>query len=90
MGTYDNNGFYTPDQKKTEPAWVDYKDYNPDRQRSSSATFIEPDDKGSYRWVLMVKGLGAVVMRASADDDTGRLEFQGISEFTDSEIGHRR
>lgn len=83
-------GFYPEEKPKREEVWVEYKDFNPDRQRSSSGMIVEPDDKGNYRWVLLVKGLGAIVMRASANPDTGRLEFQGISEFTDAEVGWRK
>jgi hypothetical protein len=83
-------GFYHDDQAKAEPKWVDYKDFNPDHCSSSAGMWVEPDDKGSYRWVMAVKGLGAMVMRAEANADTGRLEFKGMSEFTDAEIGHRK
>lgn len=63
-------------------------DPNPDNQRSSSAMWVE--DKGrELLWVLKVKGLGALVMRATSDAETGRLSFEGLSEFTDSEIGWR-
>ena len=67
-------------------------DLNPDHRPSSSPRFIEPDDKGSFRYVLVARGLGVVVMRgeARADDPTGRLDFKGVSEFTDAEIGHRK
>ena len=81
-------GFY-PEEKKPESRWVDYKDFNPDHQRSSGAMFIE--DRGvDIVWVLQVKGLGALMLRADSDRETGRLNFKGVSEFTDREIGHRK
>ncbi len=82
-------GFYP--KQIPEPKWVDYQDCNPDHQASSSPRFIEPDDHGSYRYVLVVQGLGVIVMRgcSRADDPSGRLQFQGVSTFTDHEIGHR-
>ena len=94
MGFYDPNGFYTPDEppvKKKDPEWVDAVDYNPDHRASTSPKWVEPTEDGSYRYVLVVQGLGVVVMRAisRADDPLGRLEFKGVSVLTDGEIGHR-
>jgi hypothetical protein len=82
---------YWPDQTPEKPAekWVEYKDYNPDRQRSSSMTHVE--DRGAdIVWLMQVKGLGALLMRAGSDPETGRLDFYGVSQFTDAEIGHRK
>jgi hypothetical protein len=95
MSFYDDNGFFTPDppkEPKKESGWVEYKDFNPDHQISSSGRWVEPDDKGSFRYVLEVKGLGVLVMRgtARADDPSGRLVFEGVSIFTEQEIGNRR
>ena len=86
MGFYGESSF----GEKMAEKWVAYKDYNPDRQRSTAGMWVEPDHQGNYRWVLAVKGLGALVMRATSNDTTGRLNFQGLSEFTENEIGHRK
>jgi hypothetical protein len=81
---------YTAKSYEYKPKWEMDIDYNPDHRRSTSGMFIEPDDRGNYRWVLSVRGLGALVMRAVADEATGKLDFKGVSTFTDAEIGHRK
>lgn len=90
MGDWYTNNSGWPEQQKPEPKLVDYKDFDPDKQRSSSLTYIE--DRGrDIMWVMAVKGLGVVLMRASgSDSETGRLNFDGVSIFTDAEIGHRK
>ena len=80
---------YTMKTYTYEPKWEMLVNYNPDHRRSTSATFIEEKGK-AFLWVMQVKGLGALVMRAESDKYTGRLDFKGVSEFTDQEIGHRR
>lgn len=83
-------GFY-PEQP-AEPKWVEYRDFDPDKQRSCAGMWVEPDDKGNYRYVLQVKRLGFIVMRATSipDDPRGRLQFEGVSILSDQEVGHRR
>lgn len=63
-------------------------DYNPDHQRSSSALFIE--DRGTdIVWILQVKGLGVIVMRAATSwRGDGKMEFRGVSTFSKAEIGY--
>jgi len=92
-GAYDwGNCFsdgYTMKTYEYKPKWDMTVDYNPDHRRSTSATYIE--DRGKeILWVMQVRGLGAIVMRAGSDKYTGRMDFRGVSEFTDAEIGHRR
>ena len=94
MGYYGDHGYYHPDpepMKKKEPEMVEAIDYNPDHRPSASPKWVEPTEDGSYRYVLVVQGLGVVVMRgiSRADDPLGRLDFKGVSTFSDSEIGHR-
>ena len=60
------------------------QDYNPDTQKSASAIFAE-GHLGSIVYVLEVKQLGVIVMRASRDE-RGKLAFNGISTFTNNEI----
>ena len=80
---------YTAKSYEYKPGWEMEVDLNPDHRRSTSATYIE--DRGKdILWVMQVKGLGALVMRAGSDTKTGRLDFRGVSEFSDAEIGHRK
>jgi hypothetical protein len=80
---------YTAKSYEYKPGWEMQVDYNPDHRRSTSATYIE--DRGKeILWVMQVKGLGAIVMRADSDKYTGRLNFKGVSEFSDQEIGWKR
>lgn len=98
MSFYDDQGFYYPDAESTlmkmhkEPEWVEAVDYNPDHRPSMSPRWVEPTDDGSYRYVLVVQGLGVVMMRgvARADDPRGRLDFMGVSVISDREIGWRQ
>jgi hypothetical protein len=82
-------GFYPDQLSRPEPKWVDYVDYNPDHQRSSSGLIIEAQGDGAIG-VFPVRGLGVLVMRADFDPASGRLMFMGLSSFTDGEIGWRR
>jgi hypothetical protein len=68
---------------------TDLDDVNPDRWPSHSGTYCE--DRGhDVIWVLRVKGLGAIVMRAVQDNKTFHLKDDGVSIFTDGEIGEGR
>lgn len=62
--------------------WASIPDYNPDHQPSHSAMYIE-DRGGDIVWLLQVKGLGVIMLRA-LDSRT----FVGMSEFTKAEIGY--
>ena len=55
-------------------------------KRSTSSTWVEACGE-EYRWVMQVKGLGAIILRADSDPDTGRLIFSGVSTLTNAEIG---
>lgn len=73
---------YQSKSYKYEPKWEKDVDYNPDHRRSDSALFIE--DRGhDIVWVLQVKGLGVIVLRA-----LDSRSFCGLSEFTKEEIGY--
>ncbi len=97
-----SDGFYPPSDGTGEEPWqgiryrtpdaetIAYRDYNPDNKRSGFKWVIEGRETDVIA-MLEVKGLGALVMRATnSDPDTGRLDFKGLSLFTDSEIGHRK
>lgn len=64
-------------------------DYSPDHRPSSSALEVGNTDDGGVRMVLVVRGLGVIILRASSDwkDPSGRLKFNGCSTFTRTEIG---
>ena len=71
------------------PKWEKDVDYNPDHQRSSSALFTE--DRGQdIICVLQVRGLGAIVLRATSSwtNKDGKLRFEGISTFTKADVGY--
>lgn len=79
---------YTPKSHKYEPKWEKTVDYNPDHRPSDSAMFIE--DRGSdVVWVLQVRGLGVIIMRAPDGAYTHPFtgEGCGISVFDAAEIG---
>ncbi len=93
--------FYPPENHSGNEPWqgiryrapdqetIAYQDFNPDNKRSGFKWVIESRETDVIA-MLEVKGLGALVMRAKeSDPETGRLEFTGLSLFTDSEIGHR-
>ena len=68
--------------------WTDYKDFNPDHQPANGGIWIEEREK-DIGLVLAVRGLGALLFRAEYDG-AGKLDFKGVSEFTEQEIGHRK
>lgn len=69
---------------KSLKGWAPIENYNPDRQRSHSALFMDETPDG-MRWILAVKGLGAITLGAQFDE-AGVLQFQGVAIFTDAEI----
>lgn len=72
-----------------KPDWVVYKDYDPDKQRSSSGLWAE--DRGAdVVWVLQVKDHGVIVMRATPAEDGDTISFNSVSTFSDAEIGWRK
>lgn len=76
-------------KSKPEPQWVAYRDYDPDKQRSSSALWAE--DRGvDVVWVLQVKNHGVIMLRATPAEDGETIDFNGVSTFLDSEIGWRK
>jgi hypothetical protein len=74
-------GFYPEPPAEVPPG----KNTDPDRERSTSALYVE-ERENDIVYVLQVKGLGAIMMRASYSDDD-QLRFNGLSTFTESEIG---
>ena len=63
--------------------WASIENYSPDARPSDSRYWIA--DRGTdVMYVLEVKGLGALALRASQDDS--RWTFNGMSVFTDEEI----
>lgn len=59
---------------------------HPDRRRSDAALFVEERGQ-TLLMIIQVRGLGAMCFRATSDGETGRLLFEGVSEFTNAEIG---
>ena len=78
--------FYPPDNQKkaAKEVLVDEKDFNPDHNSSVSGLYIEEKDD-TVVYAMKVRGLGAIVMRASCDEE-GDLVFDGVSTFTEKEI----
>lgn len=67
---------------KRNHSWTTEVERNPDKRRSSSR--LELEDQGQeLRWLMEVRGLGALLMRATSDPTTGRLQFNGVATFTD-------
>lgn len=64
-----------------------FKPVNPDLFPSTSPKWIESMGDGVVG-VFAVRGLGAIVMRATvnAADPKGKLVFKGMSIFSDAEI----
>ena len=58
---------------------------HPDKLRSASRLYLEERDRSLY-WLLEVRGYGALLMRASTGHEDGKLQFDGVSIFTDEEI----
>ena len=63
--------------------------FDPDIRRSSSALWAE-DRKKDVIWLLQVKDLGFIMMRATPTDDGDSIEFNGVSILTDAEVGWRK
>jgi len=70
--------------------WAPIKDYNPDRNPSYSAKFMNQHPDGDYVLMLLqVKGLGVITMRATESDvETGRFKFEGVGIFSKEDIGY--
>lgn len=66
--------FYPPTETLVETS--------PDKRRSSSLTRVV-DLGHEFVWLMVVRGLGVISMRATSDLATGRLHFNGLSTFTD-------
>lgn len=64
-----------------------HPDWTGSEKRSTSGTWVEYRESGDILWVLKVAGLGAIVMRAGSDAETGRLIFNGVSTFSNAQIG---
>lgn len=82
---------YHAQSYRYEPKWEKLIDYNPDHAPSSSRFVLEntgPDGE-TVRCLMEIRGLGVVVMRMAVNSGGTALEFQGLSEFTDQEIGWR-
>ena len=82
MDWFGNNAAdgYVPRVHKYEPKWERTVDYSPDRRRSDGAMYIEDRGKDII-WVMQVRGLGALVFRA-----TDSKTFEGVSTFTNDMI----
>lgn len=73
-------------ESKPEPSSGKLINFDPDIRPSSSALWAE--DRGAdVIWVIQVKHFGALVLRATPTDDGEKIEFNGVSGFTDAEIG---
>lgn len=60
-----------------------------DHQPCAGGFWIEDREDG-VALVMTVKGLGAILFRAAYIDGTTKLDFKGVSTFTEVEIGHRK
>jgi hypothetical protein len=91
MHNFGNNQYdgYQAKTYEYKPAWEKDVDYCPDRQPSSSALFYESRDD-SVLFVMQVKGLGVVTMRATSswENSDGKLRFDGVGIFTKADIGY--
>lgn len=58
---------------------------SPDRCPSESGMEIE-DLEDRILWLLKVRGIGAILLRSNLVD--GKWVFNGISIYTDTQIGH--
>lgn len=71
-----------------KPSWEKTVDYNPDHRPADGGLWVETCERGVIE-VVAVRGFGALVLRAAYDLDD-KLEFKGVSEFSDQEIGWRK
>jgi hypothetical protein len=88
---FGNNAYngYQAKSYEYKPTWEKDVDYNPDHQPSSSASYYE--DRGAdVLFVMQVKGLGVVTMRATSSwgNPAGKLRFDGVGIFTKADIGY--
>jgi len=70
---------------KYEPKFDELIERHPDKRRSESKVEVVVRGKNLV-WLLEVRGLGAITMRAGSDKKTGRLQFDGVGIFTRDQI----
>lgn len=68
-----------------EPRTDELVERNPDRLRSVNRLFVVERGR-DLLWMMEVRGLGVLTMRAGSDRETGRLVFNGVGIHTDEEI----
>ncbi len=73
--------------EKQKPSLKDLSWYDEDQNPATHQIATDFTDDGSLRMAIRVRGLGAMVLRAVPDPVTGKMDFKGLSSFTNAEAG---